>query len=83
MKVLNSSVLQKNLKIGKVIISFPPGISEQPEDVKILNYVSKHSDLSVHVEEQKKINKKDKKKGKNKKKNKSAKNKVEELKQED
>ena len=55
MKVLNSSTIKKTLKVGKLSVSFPPGISEKPETRQILRYISIHPDLSIYTEIEKKV----------------------------
>lgn len=50
MKVLNSSTVQKNLKVGTLQVSFPPGVSEQPELTQVVGYVSHHAHLSIFTE---------------------------------
>ena len=62
MYVLNSSKIVKNLRIKKITISFPPGVSQQPETQNILNYVTSHRDLSVFKDPPKKEKPKPKKK---------------------
>ena len=51
MQVRNSSKIIKNLKVGVMILSFPPGISGQPEIPKVLEYVANSKDLSIFKEE--------------------------------